>query len=235
MDSPRARYEDEGWLHVPGVLDPPTIKALLRAATALEQTARELTHDTVVRGIGYEVQSASGRRGEVAVAPGVLRKITWPSKAQRAFTELRTDARLLAALGAVGLPSPVCLVDHLNLKAARVGAGYPFHQDAKFLIGKTQARIERQGGVNVVLALDPADAENGAFEVLGRTHRGPLVDFPYDPSDLNEGLFDESHRVLIPMQPGDAVLFHPNLVHGSGPNRSDRPRRVVAMWFVGGP
>jgi ectoine hydroxylase-related dioxygenase (phytanoyl-CoA dioxygenase family) len=125
-------------------------------------------------------------------------------------------------------------VDHLNLKPARVGTGFPFHQDAQFLVGKTQGRLERQGGLNLVIALDPCDADNGAFEVLGRTHLGPLVDFPYDMVNMNEGLFDETWRTLCVMQPGDAVLFHPNLAHGSGPNRSEKPRRVVAMWFVGG-
>jgi len=36
------------------------------------------------------------------------------------------------------------------------------------------------------------------------------------------------------LQPGDAVLFDPFLAHGSGPNRSDRRRRLITLWFVGG-
>lgn len=234
MSAARDTLEREGWVLVPGLLARETVDALLRASEVLERGASALTRDTVVRGVGYEVQSASGRKREEAVSPGALRKITFPSKAQWAFTQLRTNAGLLAALEDAGLTKPRCLVDHLNLKPARVGTGFPFHQDAQFLVGKTQGRLERQGGLNLVIALDPCDAENGAFEVLGRTHLGPLVDFPYDMVSMNEGLFDETHRALCVMQPGDAVLFHPNLAHGSGPNRSERPRRVVAMWFVGG-
>jgi ectoine hydroxylase-related dioxygenase (phytanoyl-CoA dioxygenase family) len=230
----REQIEQEGWVLVPGLLSRETVADLLRAAEVLEQGASHLTRDTVVRGVGYEVQSASGRKKEEAVAPGVLRKITFPSKAQWPFTQLRANARLLATLEEAGLSNPRCLVDHLNLKPARVGTGFPFHQDAQFLVGKTQGRLERQGGLNLIIALDPCDAENGAFEVLGRTHLGPLVDFPYDMVNMNEGLFDETHRALCPMRPGDAVFFHPRLAHGSGPNRSERPRRVVAMWFAGG-
>jgi ectoine hydroxylase-related dioxygenase (phytanoyl-CoA dioxygenase family) len=225
--------EREGWLHVPGLLDAATVSALLAASQMLEASAATVTRDTVVRGVGFEVQSASGRKGEEAVAPGVLRKITSPSKAHWAFTQLRTDARVLAVLTEAGIQSPKCLVDQINFKPARVGTGFPFHQDAKFLIGKTQGRIETHGGLNLVIALDPADAGNGAFEVLGRTHQAGLIDFPYDMVNLNEGLFDERHRAVCAMQPGDAVFFHPRLAHGSGPNRSDRARRLVTLWYVG--
>lgn len=233
MNERIATLEREGWLHVPALLDAQTVSALLEGSQALEASAATVTHDTLVRGVGYEVQSVSGRKGEEAVAPGVLRKITSPSKAQWAFTQLRTDPRVLEVLTLAGLQNPKCLVDQINFKPARVGTGFPFHQDAKFLIGKTQGRIETHGGLNLVIALDPADAGNGAFEVLGRTHTGGLIDFPYDMVNLNEGLFDERHRTVCVMQPGDAVFFHPRLAHGSGPNRSDRPRRLVTLWYVG--
>jgi ectoine hydroxylase-related dioxygenase (phytanoyl-CoA dioxygenase family) len=234
MSAARDTFEREGWLFVPSLLDRPTVEALLRATDAMELTGRDITHDEVRGGVVYEVQSQSGRKREAAVAPGVLRKITFPSKVNQTFKLLRTNPKILAALEDAGLHAPKCHVDQLNFKPARVGTGFPFHQDAKFLVGKTQGRIERQGGMNLVIALDPADAENGTFEVLGRTHRGPLTDFPYDMVSMNEGLFDESHRVVCAMQPGDAVLFHPHLAHGSGPNRSDRPRRLITLWYVGG-
>jgi ectoine hydroxylase-related dioxygenase (phytanoyl-CoA dioxygenase family) len=32
-----------------------------------------------------------------------------------------------------------------------------------------------------------------------------------------------------------AVIFHPHLAHGSGPNASPLQRRLVALWFIGGP
>lgn len=236
MRPPEPRLETlerEGWLLVPQLIDAATVTALLTASEALEAAAASLTRDTVVRGVGYEVQTPSGRKGEDAIAPGVLRKITSPSKAKWSFTQLRRDPRVLAVLTEAGLQAPTCLVDQINFKPARVGTGFPFHQDAKFLIGKTQGRIERNGGLNLVIALDPADASNGAFEVLGRTHTGGLIDFPYDMVNLNEGLFDEQHRTVCTLQPGDAVFFHPRLAHGSGPNRSDRSRRLVTLWFVG--
>ena len=230
----RATLEREGWILVPQFVSPDTVAELLRASEAMEAQVADLTRDTVRLGVGFEVQSVSGRRGEPAVAPGALRKISFPSKGQAAFANLRRDHGLLHALAALGLDAPKCLVDQVNFKLPKLGTGFPFHQDAHFVIGKTRGRLERHGGLNLVIALDPTDAENGAFEVLGRTHQGGLIDFPYDHTSMNEGVFDESHRVLVPMRPGDAVLFHPLLAHGSGPNRSDRPRRLVTLWYRGG-
>jgi phytanoyl-CoA hydroxylase len=235
MSELRETFEREGWLFVPGLLLPATVKGLLAAAVKLEAQAAEFTQDTLVRGVGFEVQSASGRKGEPAVVPGALRKITFPSKSQGSFERVRRDPRVLELLATCGLHAPHCHVDQLNFKRANVGTSFPFHQDARFVVGTTQGKIERHGGLNLVIALDPADAGNGGFEVLGRTHQKGLIDFPYDLATTNEGFFDETHRTLVPLAPGDAVLFHPLLAHGSGPNKSDRPRRLVTMWFVGGP
>jgi ectoine hydroxylase-related dioxygenase (phytanoyl-CoA dioxygenase family) len=231
----RATYEREGWLRVPGLLDEPTVASMLAATTTLCEAGAHLTQDELVRGVAYEVQTASGRKGELAVFPGALRKIGFPSKATAAFSNLRTDQRVLSLLAELGLAAPKCLVDQVNLKLPRVGTGFPFHQDLYFVMGKTRGRIERHGGVNLVIGLDAADAENGAMEVLGRTHRDGVKELErYDASTTNEGVFDETHRVLVPLGPGDALVFHPNLAHGSGVNRSERQRRLATLWYRGG-
>lgn len=230
----RATLEREGWLFVRQFIDARTVRTLLEASRVLEASAASFERDTVVLGVGFEVQSETGRRGEFAVSPGALRKIAFPSKGQPVFADLRRDRHLLHALSQLGLEAPKCLVDQINFKLPRRGTGFPFHQDAHFVVGATQGRLERHGGLNLVIALDDADASNGGFEVLGRTHQSGLKTFPYDLASMNEGIFDETHRTLVPMQPGDAVLFHPLLAHGSGPNRSDRPRRLITMWFRGG-
>jgi hypothetical protein len=43
-----------------------------------------------------------------------------------------------------------------------------------------------------VIALDRADEVNGGFEVLSGTHAGGVVNFDYDTSHTNAGVFDES-------------------------------------------
>jgi phytanoyl-CoA hydroxylase len=233
-DAPRATFQREGWLLAPRLLDRAKVDALLAATSDLERVAEHFEHDQLVRRVFFQVQSASGRKGERAIFPGALRKITSPSSGQPAFDRLRRDPKVLAAVESCGLVAPQCLIDQVSLKLPRVGGAFPYHQDESFLFGDALRRVQQFGGVNLVIALDPMDDENGGFEVLGRTHQGPLLDATYDTSSMNAGLFDESRRVLAPLSPGDALLFHPRLAHGSGPNRSERPRRLITLWFGGG-
>jgi phytanoyl-CoA hydroxylase len=233
-EAPRVTFEREGWLLVPRLLDRAKIAALLAATSELERMGAAFERDTHVRRVFFQMQSATGKKGEPAIFPGALRKITSPSSGSPAFDRLRRDAKVLAAVESCGLARPQCLVDQVNFKLPRVGSGFPFHQDESFLFGDALRRVQQYGGVNLVIALDSSDDENGGFEVLGRTHTGALLDASYDTSAMNTGVFDESHRVLAPLSPGDALLFHPRVAHGSGPNRSERARRIITLWFGGG-
>ena len=250
----RAHYEREGWLVVRGVASAARVADLQAAADALEARAARLTSSRRIEGAWFETQSASGKKGDAAARPGALRKITSPSKLERAFRDLRELALIervameLCGLadthGAIGL---ACAVDQINAKAARIGTGFPWHQDASFLKPRARDAFDRNGGVNVVLALDRSDETNGGFEVLSRTHRTPEPRGARDRYDTRAGtdetraagdfetasFFDESGRRLEPLDPGDAIFFHPMLAHGSGRNVSGRRRRVATLWYVG--
>lgn len=230
-----ASYADAGFVVVRAVVDAEAVAALQAATDALETMASTFVRDTAVGRVYFEVQSASGRKREPAAHPGALRKITSPSKAEPAFRALRENREIVAIIAALGVGSARCVVDQVNPKAARHGTGFPFHQDAAFLHGVAQRDLERFGGVNVVVALDAADADNGGFTVLGGTHRSGLVEgqHRYDASQSLEHRFDASRRAVPSLEPGDAVFFSPWLAHGSGPNRSERRRRIATLWFVG--
>lgn len=228
-------YAESGWVVVRSLLDAESIAALQRATDELEALAADFVRDTAVGRVYFEVQSASGRKREAAARPGALRKITSPSKGAPAYRALRESRELVEVIAALGVPAARCVVDQVNPKAARHGTGFPFHQDAAFLHGVALRDLEKFGGVNVVVALDPADADNGGFTVLGGTHRSGLVEgqYRYDASQTLEHRFDATRRAIPALAPGDAVFFSPWLAHGSGPNRSERRRRIVTLWFVG--
>jgi len=230
-----ASYAREGWTVVRSLLDAETVTALQRATDELESVSAAFVRDRAVGRVYFEVQSASGRKREPAVFPGALRKITSPSKAKPAFRALREDARIRAVAAALGVSAARCVVDQINPKLPVHGSGFPFHQDAAFVHGVALCDLEAFGGVNVVLALDAADADNGGFTVLGRTHASGLVpgQYRYDASQTLEQRFDASRRAVPALAPGDAVFFSPWLAHGSGPNRSERRRRMATLWFVG--
>ena len=221
----RERFERDGWALVPQFVTPQEVEALRSATDELASKGAHLQSDAEIDGARYQVQTAG-------VA---LRKITFASSASKEVALLRNDRRVLKLMASVGLTSPRWIVDQLNLKAPMVGTGFPWHQDSAFVAWRQRDSIAKYGGANLVIALDRADEVNGGFEVLSGTHAAGAVNFKYDTSGNNPGAFDESRRTLIPLDPGDAVIFHPYLAHGSGPNSSPLQRRLVALWFIGGP
>lgn len=70
------------------VADEKLVSELQDATDALEAEAAGMEWSARDRGVFFEVQSASGRKGERAVAPGVLRKVTSPAKRSKAFQRL---------------------------------------------------------------------------------------------------------------------------------------------------
>ena len=228
----RAAFERDGHVRVPRLVGARAIQSLIRAIHDLVREGRHLTHDAALHGAQYQVQSATGRPEDGAIEPGAFRKITFPHKAHRRFALLRHDERITQALAALGMPEARCVVDQVNLKLPRVGTTFPWHQDASFLAWRQRSEVEERGGCNVLIALDPADRENGTFEVLPGTHLQGVKSFDYDLAGDNPPAWDESGRVALDLSPGDAVFFHPYLAHGSGPNPSDRPRRCVTLWFI---
>jgi ectoine hydroxylase-related dioxygenase (phytanoyl-CoA dioxygenase family) len=231
----RESFERDGWALVQRFLTPRDVESLRAASDELTAKGAHLLADAQIDGANYYVQSASGGRGEAAIHPGALRKITFASSASEEVGLLRNDRRVLKLVESVGVISPRWIVDQVNLKAPMVGTGFPWHQDVAFVAWQQRDAIARFGGANLVIALDRADEVNGGFEVLSGTHAGGIVKFDYDTSKANAGVFDESRRTLIPLEPGDAVIFHPHLAHGSGPNASPLKRRLVALWFIGAP
>ena len=249
----REHYEREGWVVVRGVADAALVDALHAATDALEEEAKTFTRSRRHRGVFFETQSASGRKSDDAIRAGALRKIGSPSKRGGAFAALVRSERIKDIALKVCLSETNstlrCAVDQVNTKAPfSEGSGFAWHQDASFLKPLARAEFDLFGGVNVVVAMDVSDSQNGGFEVLGRTHENGEA--PKSLRDAYDGavesvsalqnvagtkkkpLFDESFRVCPALLPGDAVFFHPMLAHGSGRNASARRRRIATLWYV---
>jgi phytanoyl-CoA hydroxylase len=118
-------------------------------------------------------------------------------------------------------------------KQPRVGAEMGYHQDAAYL------QTEPMTLMSAWMALDDVTEENSPLLVLPGSHRLPLQTL----SEMNdEGRFhdrrlgdarpDPGAAVPVPVSRGSVIFFHGLLYHGSGPNRSDRPRRAYAVHYA---
>jgi hypothetical protein len=128
----RTAYDREGWLLLPQLLSRSIIDELTAATERLQDLAAHVEVDTNIDGVYFEVQSATGKKRQRAVHPGALRTVTNPSRGEDCLLRLRKDPTILALCRACGLQDPHVVVDQLTMKPARVGTGFPFHQDAAF-------------------------------------------------------------------------------------------------------
>lgn len=114
-------------------------------------------------------------------------------------------------------------------------ADHPFHQDAFYFGFGPHDLI-----VGSWIALDPTDEDNGTMTVIPRSHTLPLLDHDVPQGEaVNFGIFGAEgysgphpDEVPLRLQPGDAAFFHSRTLHRTGPNRSQRHRRVLTVHFA---
>ena len=145
-----------------------------------------------------------------------------------------SDSRLLDLVEALLGPGVVLFSSCWVVKPPRTGRPAAWHQD-----GGTWP-LEPLDAVTLWVALDDADAGNGTLRVVPGSHRAGLLPHDRDDARLANELFnvalpaehvDEAAAVDVVLRAGDVSAHHPALIHGSGPNRSDRPRRALVARY----
>ncbi len=106
------------------------------------------------------------------------------------------------------------------------GGPVHFHQDNAYW-GCEPAEL-----VSIWIALDDADQENGCLWMLPGSHKLGLLPHGRSDSILLELDIDRDRLVPFEMPAGHALMHHCLTVHGSHPNRSERPRRAHAIHYM---
>ncbi|MEV3894847.1 phytanoyl-CoA dioxygenase family protein [Streptomyces anulatus] len=137
----------------------------------------------------------------------------------------------------------------VNLKQAREGAAWPWHQDYAFW--SEEDGMPGAHAVNIALSLDDIHEGNGPLVVLPGSHRLGLLDLPekeqeggsawqqhvavdlaYTVSEERaEKLAAEFGRVLITGKAGTVHAFHPSIVHSSSSNISPDRRALLLITY----
>ena len=147
---------------------------------------------------------------------------------------------------------PLCFWhDQLFAKPPHFGGNVAWHQDYSYW-----TRTVPCNHITVHIALDDQTLENGSLHFIPGSHRWsrvawnelsgeeerlplPVTDFNFaDMEGIQGVLTEEERRRFRPvpglLKKGEMSIHHPFTVHGSYPNRSDKPRRAaVVNYFVG--
>ena len=145
------------------------------------------------------------------------------------------EPRILEAVRDLLGPEIYCISTNVFNKPPGVDGRHPLHQDLRYF------RLRPADGiVGVWTAISPANRESGCLAVVPRSHKGPLHGHEYpDWEYVNHAFFGIEDavgqaRAYVEMAPGDTLLFHPLLIHGSGHNLGRDCRRAISVHYASG-
>lgn len=124
------------------------------------------------------------------------------------------------------------------MKPPGSGAGVPWHQDASPFSDLERPQQTVPPVFDFWLGLSPATVAMGCLHVIPGSHkRGRLAHIDgggiLKQLDLAEHGYSPADAVALETEPGDAVIWHQDLIHGSPPNTSQRRRVAVASVYHG--
>ena len=205
----KAAFERDGYLFPIRLVSPPEMATLRRGLEAYLHRSKENPHDDLL--LQYKVHMV----------------FTWADRLVREPALLDVVEDLLG-------PNLLVWNTAVMMKEPRRPGFVTWHQDALYW-GNHPAHV-----VTAWIALTASDRENGCMRMFSGSHRrGVLahVDTFGRDNMLSRGQkvvedLDERAATDIVLRPGEASVHHTVTVHGSEPNRSDRPRIGFAVTYV---
>lgn len=206
-----AQYETDGYYIVPGFLSGDEVDNFRsHAREQLEAEARD--------GAVLAKGDRDGKR--------TLLKM-WNTAGDDKYGLLARDQRMVLTAEAL-LGEEIYLYSHkMTMKQPREGGAWEWHQDFGYWYNNGCLRPDM---LSVYVSLDKATRENGCLQVLKGTHKLGRLDHIREDGQTNvapahlEAAVDRYEHIYVEMEPGDALIFHGNLLHRSDANNSDTYR-----------
>jgi ectoine hydroxylase-related dioxygenase (phytanoyl-CoA dioxygenase family) len=206
-----AGYERDGYLIVRDFLSQPEVDKLYRIATA----------DEVLRSHAFDLNDQSGKKTKLTL---------WYNPGDDAFGLLTRSKRMVEAGDRLlDGDSAVChFHSKLMVKEPRVGGAWEWHQDYGYWY-KNEFLFPDQL-LSVMVAITMANKANGCLQVIGGSHKMGRIEHGFAGEQVGAAqhyvdlALKTMPLVYVELQPGDALFFHPNLLHRSAANLSDTAR-----------
>ena len=113
-------------------------------------------------------------------------------------------------------------------KPAQEGTELAWHQDR-------WDNLNRDPEITVYTALDPASHESGCVYVIPKSHRNRFNSYQragrLNPQQLEE-IINQTQAIPLELRAGEVVLLHNWMLHKSGTNRTQAPRRAFSVCYM---
>lgn len=246
-------FDGHGFFVVRGLFVDDEIATVRAAFDRLWQQAQHLKTTTTVSDALFVL---AARAHDV-----VVQRIVWAGGAEPVLLSLGHDARLVElALELLGTTTCDHLLNQAHFKMPGDGVAFDWHQDIQHRDkgGDTWHDVNGRGSyVQTLLLVDDMTLDNGPLQFLpddavSLDERGRLQsrhDDYHEAAPSLHGAFavdvagttvlptaaiepDPRRAITVTGKAGDVVVFGPYAVHGSTPNRSRAPRRVLINGYA---
>lgn len=226
-----AQYKRDGFLVVPGILNAEEIERY-------KARAREFALGNVPPG-GEKMVVQDVRVARGLVTPDDPERGVWkllnPGHHDKLFFDYPSHPRLLDVVEQIIGPDIQAFLLMFIYKPPGLQSDHPYHQDAMYFPFGPHEKI-----CGTWIPLDRAAADNGTLCVLPGSHTLEVLPHGLPEGDLvNYGIFGaegymepRADELVLELNPGDGVFFHSHLLHRTGPNTSDRHRRVLTVHYA---
>ncbi len=225
----REQWERDGYVMLGQVADDAQLAALQERIDAL------MLGTAPNEQIWFQLDSESGEYGDLKFGSG-----RWevPTLNYRKIEKLERDPLFLAYIQhplfraitreLIGENVSIYRAMFMN-KPARRGTHLPYHQDAG-----SQWSLDRDPYVTIWTALDDATIANGCVQIIPGSHRlGLLSERGHTITPEQEARYcREEESVYLEMKAGEVVLLHNLVLHRSGINTTDQPRRAFSVVYM---
>jgi hypothetical protein len=216
-------YEDQGFAIVRGLISTEAAGRIREVIDGLYERLESLPPGHVYN---LDPDPARVGPGGIPAVRGILSLAPWLAD-EIEEASLAASRRYLGEAGAILWDAAVYMPPgHPEIESA-------WHQDI-CIYQLTGKRPPRSGGYFWV-ALDDVDPWGGAIRFVPGSHKGPLLPHGWRRGDESSGLevltpIDPASTYTATLKAGDATFHHPRMLHGAGPNVSDRCRKA---WVIG--
>jgi hypothetical protein len=211
-------YRQQGYIIIKGFCKPEAVNKLYK--TALQ--------DKAMHNNALDLNDQSGKKTRLSL---------WFTPGNDVFGYLTRSEKMIGTVKQLlGGDAPVChFHSKLMQKEPKVGGAWEWHQDYGYWY-KNQFMFPDEL-ISVMVALTEANKENGCLQVIKGSHKLGRVNHGFTGEQVGadmqmvDNALKTMELVYVELEPGDALVFHSNLLHRSEANLSDRPRWSVISCY----
>ena len=230
-----AAYRQSGFTVVRGVFNAAEIEEL--AAAFNREYAIGMRH-----GRSFRHGNLLYRLGHDAALGPIVRLVQWPSYHDPVLNRFRLDRRMLQILAPLIGADCKQIINQLHWKPPGAAmTDFAFHQDARFRRPRTAFRDLANTYVQTGIAIDRHNRASGGMRMLPGSHKlgdidlvgkASVADTAASELVLREHGLNPRDLVDLELEPGDVALWNSFTIHGSGPNTTDRDRRLYINGYA---